>query len=120
MLLDPCVTGERRDNSWRQFSKHRNRLVGLGVLARQEFPLSHIGLPSDRAHRLADLAAADFPGCLYDVQIEGYGEATARFIVYDRPEKMKDWEEFIQRHDVPIARVRQGLPAEHQGHSIVP
>ena len=94
------------------FDRSRNALVRLGYFERREFCLRHIW-NREAAMNLfwAEMTAA-FDGTVYIQNLSDISTEVFVLGVWDRPENMPAWEEFIKTHDVPDFMERFGEDAE--------
>jgi len=84
-------------------SYHVERLVQLGELERRDFLLKHI----DEATALLRAIRLAFPDNI-DCQttFDPHSPQPMKITVWDRPERLPEWEQFFAEHDVPDLRDR--------------
>ena len=79
--------------------RSRDALVRLGYLAKREFRLKHIHVPSQSSRRFWRLVTTTFPGN-YHVTMQGYEPRTPdALITWDRPARIAEWERFVEKFD---------------------
>lgn len=95
------VSGRRQSDYFERYERCRDRLVQLGYLAHREFFLQHIQAPTEESRRLWELLIERFPDNPHTA-MDWYREPQPMHIeVWDRPERVPEWEKFIADHDVP-------------------
>ena len=98
--FDPSSGLSFFDEQWGDaFEKHRDKLVKLGYLERKEFPLTSIKTPSLRFRRLWEELQTRFPNNPYAIGLGYKSESPATIVVFDRAEKLFEWERIILAHD---------------------
>jgi hypothetical protein len=98
--FDPSSGLSFFDGEWGDaFEKHRDKLVKLEYLERKEFPLTSIKTPSLRFRRLWEELQTRFPNNPYAIGLGYESESPATIVVFDRVEKLSEWERIILAHD---------------------
>ena len=96
-----------------QYEASRDALVKLGYLEKREFRLKHVTVGSEARKRFWELICQKFADNIHaQLQAPGPGvdaNSLATLYVWDRPENMAAWEDFVAANDPP------SLPAE-TGH----
>ena len=84
-----------------RYQEYRDTLVTLGHYERREFRFQHIIVPSDQSTAFWKALQKQFPDNI-TFEMPGYEPETPdALIVWERPEAMSQWEEFVARWDVP-------------------
>jgi len=98
--LDPSSGLFFFDEKWGDaFDKHKDKLVKLGHLERKAFPLRTIKTPSLRFRRLWEELQARFPNNPYTIGPGSDSGDQLTIVVFDKPEKLSEWERIILAHD---------------------
>lgn len=103
-LTHAIEVGPRANNQsdyLERYDYHLAALVSHGYFERREFVLSHISVPTIESRRLWQELQERFPDHPH-VTMSGYEPTTTDMIVvWDRPDRMKQWEDIILAHDKP-------------------
>lgn len=106
-LLDPELSGTNTISLLKQFKVHQDALVSLGGLEKKIFEIKYI--PKD-SKRFEEFQAEQFkrfkkhpvfPITEYEWEITESGPVHI-LTVWDTPERMKKWESFIKKFDIPL------------------
>lgn len=98
------------DEEWGDaFEKYRDKLVKLGYLERKEFPLTFIKTPSLRFRRLWEELQARFPTNPYAIGLGYESNSPATIVVFDKADKLSEWERIILAHDAPPTNIVVGV-----------
>ena len=89
------------------FDRHRNSLVRLGCLQKKVFVLKHIRYGTRNAREFWRRIEKTFPENIYvslayetdDIMYST--NVAARLVVYDKPQRIREWEEFVRNNDIP-------------------
>lgn len=79
--------------------RHRDKLTELGYLVQKEFPLESIKDSSLRYRRLWEEIAQRFPDNPLTSSHSDGPDGLVTIVVWDRPEKLAQWEGIIKAHD---------------------
>ena len=93
---------------------HRQWLVDLGYLQHRKFTLRYVKTATPEYSQLWELAVNLFPRTDYDGLASDWDDQPTPMVleVWDRPENMPRWEQFVREHDVPDFAQRFGLEPE--------
>jgi lipopolysaccharide export LptBFGC system permease protein LptF len=83
-----------------EFEHARDRLVDLGFLKKRVFILKNVRLHSPDAKLFWKSVQQQFPDN-YFVQLGGYETGKAELTVWERPNRIGEWVEFVSKFDVP-------------------
>mgnify|MGYP007135778526 CR=1 FL=1 len=89
----------------RAYIYHRDRLVELGRLEERVFPLRHINPRTETWREFWQKAQDVFPEHYHVALRESAGGHSLELVVWDTPERMRTWEEFVHEHDMPDGAV---------------
>jgi len=98
---------------FQRYEESREKLVDLGYLARKEFRLKHILVPSEESHKFWSLSLKVSPGSAHITMSGDEPETPDALIVWDRPDRMTEWERFVSKYDVPDYRERLDQDFSH-------
>jgi hypothetical protein len=85
----------------RAYVYHRDRLVKLGWLEERVFRLRHVRPASGRQRELWQAARQLFPNHFHLALRKSGDGGYLELVVWDRPERMREWERFVVENDVP-------------------
>lgn len=94
-------TTPEQGEALRAYISHRHRLVELGRLEERVFPLRHIKPRTETWREFWQKAQDVFPEHYHVALRESANGHSLELVVWDTPERMRRWEEFVHEHDMP-------------------
>lgn len=85
----------------RAYLYHRDRLLMLGWLEERAFRLRHIKPATGRQREFWGAAQQLFPNHFHLALRKSEDGGYFDLVVWDRPERMREWERFLVENDVP-------------------
>jgi len=85
----------------RDYVYHRDRLVKLGWLQERVFRLRHVRPATGRQREFWQAAQQLFPNHFHLALRKSEDGGYLELVVWDRPERMHEWERFVVENDVP-------------------